>query len=75
MVLLAATGAQAETRRAFVLGIQRYGDPDIQNLTRADDDAADIAADLQEVGFDKKNITLATDAGRGTSSTRNFRRS
>ncbi len=61
LVLLAATGAQAETRRAFVLGIQRYGDPDIQNLTRADDDAADIAADLQEVGFDKKNITLATD--------------
>ncbi|QAY95600.1 hypothetical protein CWB41_07485 [Methylovirgula ligni] len=61
LVLLAATGAQAETRRAFVLGIQRYGDPDIQNLTRADNDAADIASDLQEVGFDKKNITLATD--------------
>lgn len=61
LALLAATGAQAETRRAFVLGIQRYDDPDIQNLTRADNDAADIAADLQEVGFDKKNITLATD--------------
>ncbi len=61
LVLLAGTGAQAETRRAFVLGIQRYDDPDIQNLTRADNDAADIAADLQEVGFDKKNITLATD--------------
>ncbi|MGP8232829.1 MAG: DUF2610 domain-containing protein [Methylovirgula sp.] len=61
LALLAATGAQAETRRAFVLGVQRYDDPDIQNLSRADNDAADIAADLQEVGFDKKNITLATD--------------
>jgi TPR repeat protein len=59
--LLSASGVQAETRRAFVLGIQRYNDPDIQSLTRSDNDAADIADDLQDLGFDKKNVTLATD--------------
>src|SRR5579863_3422211 len=56
-----ASGAQAETRRAFVLGIERYSDPDIQSLTRSDTDAADIASDLEDLGFDKKDITLATD--------------
>jgi TPR repeat protein len=58
---LALAAAQAETRRAFVVGIERYDDPNIQSLTRADNDAADLAADLQEVGFDKKNVTLAID--------------
>jgi TPR repeat protein len=57
----AASAAQAETRRAFVLGVQRYTDPDIQSLTRSDADAADIASDLEDLGFDKKNVTLATD--------------
>ena len=57
----AASTAQAETRRAFVLGVQRYTDPDIQSLTRSDADAADIASDLEDLGFDKKNVTLATD--------------
>jgi TPR repeat protein/uncharacterized caspase-like protein len=57
----AATATQAETRRAFVLGVQRYTDPDIQSLTRSDADAADIASDLEDLGFDKKNVTLATD--------------
>ncbi len=59
--VFAANSAQAETRRAFVLGVQRYSDPDIQSLTRSDADAADIADDLEDLGFDKKNITLATD--------------
>ena len=49
------------TRRAFVLGVQRYSDPKIQPLSRSDTDASDIAADLEQLGFDKKNITLATD--------------
>ncbi len=57
----AVSGAQAETRRAFVLGVQRYSDSDIQSLTRSDADAADIAGDLEDLGFDKKNVTLATD--------------
>ena len=57
----AASSAQAETRRAFVLGVQRYTDPDIQSLTRSDADATDIAGDLEDLGFDKKDVTLATD--------------
>ena len=59
--LLAAECASAQTRRAFVLGVQRYSDSNIQSLTRSDNDAADVASDLEQVGFDKKNITLATD--------------
>jgi TPR repeat protein len=63
---LAATPASAqapntETRRAFIVGVQRYSDRDIQPLTRSDSDAADVASDLQDMGFDKKNVTLATD--------------
>jgi len=49
------------TRRAFVLGEERYSDHNIPSLTRSDTDAGDIAADLEQVGFDKKNITLATE--------------
>jgi TPR repeat protein len=48
-------------RRAFVLGVQHYSDPQIQRLNRSDTDATDVAADLEQLGFDKKNITLATD--------------
>ncbi len=53
--------ANGPTRRAFVLGEQRYSDHNIPSLERSDADASDIAADLEQVGFDKKNITLATD--------------
>ena len=53
--------AGAQTRRAFVVGEQRYSDPDIPSLTRSDNDANDVAADLEQVGFDRKNITLATE--------------
>src|SRR5450755_3740852 len=53
--------ANAQTRRAFLLGEQRYSDQDIPSLTRSDNDASDVAADLEQVGFDKKNITLATE--------------
>jgi TPR repeat protein/uncharacterized protein (UPF0335 family) len=65
-LFLSATAANAqtpntETRRAFIVGIQRYSDRDIQTLTRSDSDAADVASDLQDMGFDKKNVTLATD--------------
>lgn len=44
-----------------MVGIERYSDRDIQTLTRSDTDAGDVAKDLQDVGFDKKDITLATD--------------
>ena len=66
-VALAALGclgvdsASAQTRRAFLVGEQRYSDQDIPSLTRSDNDASDLAADLQQVGFDKKNVTLATE--------------
>ena len=57
--LLAAESASAQTRRAFLVGEQRYSDQDIPSLTRSDNDAQDLAADLEQVGFDKKNITFA----------------
>src|SRR5271155_149697 len=56
-----ADPASAQTRRAFLIGEQRYSDQDIPSLTRSDADASDVASDLEQVGFDKKNITLATD--------------
>jgi TPR repeat protein len=58
---LSIDAASAQTRRAFLVGEQRYGDQDIPSLTRSDNDASDLAADLEQVGFDKKNITLATE--------------
>src|ERR1700728_5385921 len=64
-IVIAAFGvadpASAQTRRAFLLGEQRYSDQDIPSLTRSDNDASDVAADLEQVGFDKKNITLANE--------------
>jgi len=42
-----------------VLGIKTYPDHDIQSLNLPEADAKGIAADLEEVGFDKKNITTA----------------
>src|SRR5271166_303903 len=53
--------AAHETRRAFVVGVQAYTDPEIQSLERSDTDAGDVASDLEELGFDKKNVTLAKD--------------
>ena len=52
---------QAPARRAFLVGIQRYSDGYIQRLDRAANDAKDLAKDLEEVGFDKKNIKVAVD--------------
>ncbi len=58
---LASTPSRAETRRAFLVGIERYSDGFIQRLDRTVNDAKDLAKDLEEVGFDKKNIKVVTD--------------
>jgi TPR repeat protein len=60
MALTAATG-EAQTRRAFLVGNQRYTDGYINPLTRSVNDAKDLAKDLEEAGFDKKNIKVVTD--------------
>ena len=50
-----------QKRRAFVVGIQRYNDARIQ-LTRTVTDARGLPGqDLEEVGFDRKNIKIVTD--------------
>jgi uncharacterized protein len=54
-------GTKSETRRAFIVGVQRYGDGYIQQLSRTINDARDLGKDLEEVGFDKKNIKVVTD--------------
>jgi TPR repeat protein len=56
-----STPATAETRRAFLVGIKSYSDPYIPQLRLSVNDAKDMAKDLEEVGFDKKNIKVATD--------------
>jgi TPR repeat protein/uncharacterized protein (UPF0335 family) len=62
MLSLASTSARAaDTRRAFLVGIERYSDGFIQRLDRTVNDAKDLAKDLEEVGFDKKNIKAVTD--------------
>ena len=53
--------AEAQTRRAFLVGVQRYGDGYINPLTRAVNDAKDVGKDLEDAGFDKKNIKVVTD--------------
>ena len=53
--------ADGPARRAFVVGEQNYSDPAIQQLKFPNADAAGIAADLVDIGFDKKNVTLVTD--------------
>ena len=55
------TAAEAQTRRAFLVGNQRYTDGYINPLTRSVNDARDLAKDLEEAGFDKKNIKVVTD--------------
>jgi TPR repeat protein len=58
---LSASQSLAETRRAFLVGNQAYKDGDIQQLQRSANDAKDVAKDLEETGFDKKNIKVVTD--------------
>jgi uncharacterized protein len=58
---LASTASAAETRRAFLVGIERYTDGYIQRLERTANDAKDLGKDLEQVGFDKKNIKVAVD--------------
>jgi len=58
---VAASSSQAQTRRAFLVGVQRYSDGYINPLTRAVNDAKDLGKDLEDAGFDKKNIKVATD--------------
>jgi len=41
--------------------VQRYGDGYINPLTRAVNDAKDLGKDLEDAGFDKKNIKVVTD--------------
>jgi TPR repeat protein/uncharacterized protein (UPF0335 family) len=75
LVALAAVSsgpAAAETRRAFLVGIQRYSDGYIQRLERAANDAKDLAKDLEEVGFDKKNIKVAVDLSNKDSFEKEF---
>ena len=64
--------AAAETRRAFLVGIQRYSDGYIQRLERAANDAKDLAKDLEEVGFDKKNIKVGVDLSNKDSFEKEF---
>lgn len=61
LVSLAPGQAAAGTRRAFLVGIQRYSDGYIQRLERATNDAKDLGNDLMEVGFDKKNVKVVVD--------------
>jgi uncharacterized protein len=60
MAVLAAP-AEAQTRRAFLVGNQNYTDGHINQLTRSVNDARDLAKDLEDAGFDKKNIKVVTD--------------
>ena len=57
--LFDAPGALAQTRRAFVLGVKNYSDREIQTLELPEADARGVASDLEQIGFDKKNITTA----------------
>jgi len=57
----AASPSAAETRRALLIGNQEYKDGNIQQLRRSANDAKDLAKDLEEVGFDKKNIKVVLD--------------
>jgi TPR repeat protein len=52
-----------ETRRAFVVGVAKYSDPNIQPLGLPLQDADGIAASLRQVGFDEKNVKVYKDPG------------
>jgi TPR repeat protein len=64
--------AAAATRRAFLVGIQRYSDGYIQQLTRTANDARDLGKQLEDVGFDKKNIQIVTDSANKQDFQREF---
>lgn len=53
--------SEAQTRRAFLIGNQRYTDGYINPLSRTVNDAKDLGKDLEDAGFDKKNIKVVTD--------------
>ena len=57
-----ADPASAQTRRAFLLGEQRYSDQDIPSLTRSDNDASDVAADLEIVAVHRGDDVGRADA-------------
>ncbi|MGC1494728.1 MAG: caspase family protein [Sulfitobacter sp.] len=57
--LATVVGANAQDRKAFVIGINKY--PELQNLTRATADAKAMAESLGGWGFD---VTLKTDIMR-----------
>jgi hypothetical protein len=64
--------AGAETRRALVIGIERYSDGNLQRLNRSVADAQDLAADLEQIGFERKNVTVATDLRTKADFTKKF---
>jgi TPR repeat protein len=53
----------AQTKRAFLVGITKYRDAGIQQLTLATQDAEDVAKDLKETGFEEKNIKIFNNPG------------
>ncbi len=55
------SASEAQTRRAFLVGIQHYSDKKVPQLERTINDANDLAKDLEEIGFDKKNIKVVND--------------
>jgi TPR repeat protein len=61
IVLGSRAFADGAARRAFVVGVERYADSEVQSLTRSNTDAKDIAHDLQQVGFDPKDIAVVAD--------------
>jgi hypothetical protein len=67
LIFLHPSPSAAQTRRAFVAGIDSYKDKTIQKLTLATQDADDIARDLKEVGFDEKNIKLVKNSSSKSS--------
>ncbi|MGP0089676.1 MAG: DUF2610 domain-containing protein [Xanthobacteraceae bacterium] len=56
-----APATAADTRRAFLVGMRRYDDGYLSKLNLSLNDANDLARDLEEVGFDRKNIKVAND--------------
>jgi TPR repeat protein len=59
--LSSAQQSDEPVRRAFLVGNLKYNDSYIVRLERTVNDAKDLAKDLEDVGFDKKNIKVATD--------------
>ena len=64
--------SEAQTRRAFLIGNQRYTDGYINPLSRTVNDAKDLAKDLEDAGFDKKDIKVVTDIKNKTAFDKEF---